>query len=396
MSQSNKTNRVTAEGFRKLISLLRFVLPRKYAFAGGLIALTISSLTTLAFPMLLGDLINLANPAAELERINRIALILLVVFAFNAVFSYLRIYLFEIVTQNMLASLRQQTYNHLIRLPMSFFSGRRVGELNSRISADIAILQETFTFTLAQFVRQVITIVGGVILLSIISVKLTLFMLMFVPVVAIGARLFGKKIRRISKNTQDQVATSNIIVEETLQGISNVKAYANERFELERYSSSTNAVISIALRGARFRALLISLIIFALFATIVGVIWYGVYLVNQGEGLQAGDLFKFILYTVFIGASISGLADLYSQVQKAIGSTESLMALLDETAEFEPIDDESCRHELIGQLEFRGLEFCYPSRAELLVLRDINLLIKPGMRVALVGPSGAGKTTSTV
>ncbi len=393
MSQPNKSNKVSAEGFRKLLSLLRFVMPRKYAFAGGLIALTISSLTTLAFPMLLGDLINLANPAAELERINHLALLLLGVFAFNAVFSYLRIYLFEIVTQNMLASLRQQTYNHLIRLPMSFFSGRRVGELNSRISADIAILQETFTFTLAQFVRQVITILGGVILLSIISVKLTLFMLMFVPVVAIGARLFGKKIRRISKNTQDQVATSNIIVEETLQGISNVKAYANERFELERYSSSTNAVISIALRGARFRALLISLIIFALFATIVGVIWYGVYLVNQGEGLQAGDLFKFILYTVFIGASISGLADLYSQVQKAIGSTESLMSLLDETAEFEPIDDESCRHELIGQLEFRGLGFRFPSRAELLVLQDINLLIKPGMRVALVGPSGAGKTT---
>lgn len=393
MSQPNKSNKVSAEGFRKLLSLLRFVMPRKYAFAGGLIALTISSLTTLAFPMLLGDLINLANPAAELERINHLALLLLGVFAFNAVFSYLRIYLFEIVTQNMLASLRQQTYNHLIRLPMSFFSGRRVGELNSRISADIAILQETFTFTLAQFVRQVITILGGVILLSIISVKLTLFMLMFVPVVAIGARLFGKKIRRISKNTQDQVATSNIIVEETLQGISNVKAYANERFELERYSSSTNAVISIALRGARFRALLISLIIFALFATIVGVIWYGVYLVNQGEGLQAGDLFKFILYSVFIGASISGLADLYSQVQKAIGSTESLMSLLDETAEFEPIDDESCRHELIGQLEFRGLGFRFPSRAELLVLQDINLLIKPGMRVALVGPSGAGKTT---
>ncbi len=393
MSQHPKSKRISAEGFRKLLSLLRFVLPKKYAFAGGLIALTISSLTTLAFPMLLGDLINLANPSAELERINRIALVLLAIFAFNAVFSYLRIYLFEVVTQHMLAGLRQQTYNHLIRLPMSFFSGRRVGELNSRISADIAILQETFTFTLAQFVRQVITIVGGVILLSIISVKLTLFMLMFVPIVAIGARLFGKKIRSISKNTQDQVATSNIIVEETLQGISNVKAYANERFELERYTTSTNSVIGIALKGARLRAMLISLIIFALFATIVGVIWYGVFLVNKGEGLQPGDLFKFILYTVFIGASISGLADLYSQVQKAVGSTESLMALLDEKPEFLPVVEGGCEHQLSGELVLQNVSFSYPSRPEVEVLKNINLSIPAGRRIALVGPSGAGKTS---
>ncbi|MCE1201344.1 MAG: ATP-binding cassette domain-containing protein [Bacteroidia bacterium] len=393
MSQNQKAKRISAEGFRKLLSLLRFVLPKKYAFAGGLVALTISSLTTLAFPMLLGDLINLANPAAELERINRIALILLAVFAFNAVFSYLRIYLFEVVTQHMLAGLRQQTYNHLIRLPMSFFSGRRVGELNSRISADIAILQETFTFTLAQFVRQMITIVGGVVLLSIISVKLTLFMLMFVPVVAIGARLFGKKIRGISKNTQDQVATSNIIVEETLQGISNVKAYANERFELERYTTSTNSVIGIALKGARLRALLISLIIFALFATIVGVIWYGVFLVNRGEGLQPGDLFKFILYTVFIGASISGLADLYSQVQKAVGSTESLMALLEEKPEFTTVEESGCEHQLGGELIMEKVSFRYPSRPEVEVLKNVSLSIPAGKRIALVGPSGAGKTT---
>lgn len=393
MSQNQKAKRISAEDFRKLLSLLRFVLPKKYAFAGGLVALTISSLTTLAFPMLLGDLINLANPAAELERINRIALILLAVFAFNAVFSYLRIYLFEVVTQHMLAGLRQQTYNHLIRLPMSFFSGRRVGELNSRISADIAILQETFTFTLAQFVRQVITIVGGVVLLSIISVKLTLFMLMFVPVVAIGARLFGKKIRGISKNTQDQVATSNIIVEETLQGISNVKAYANERFELERYTTSTNSVIGIALKGARLRALLISLIIFALFATIVGVIWYGVFLVNRGEGLQPGDLFKFILYTVFIGASISGLADLYSQVQKAVGSTESLMALLEEKPEFTTVEESGCEHQLGGELIMEKVSFRYPSRPEVEVLKNVSLSIPAGKRIALVGPSGAGKTT---
>lgn len=385
--------KLSLNGLKRLFSLLKYVWPKRYAFVGGMLALSVSSLTTLAFPMLLGDLINQANPEANLENINRIALVLLAIFAVNAVFAYLRIYWFEIVTQHMLASLRQTTYNHLIRLPMYFFSKHRVGELNSRISADISVLQETFTFTIAQFIRQLITIIGGVVLLSLVSVKLTLFMLAFVPLVAIGARFFGKHIRSLSKKTQGQVAQANIIVEETLQGITNVKAYANESFENERYTKSTNEVIHIAVKGAKARAMFISLIVFSLFSTIVGVIWYGVYLVNQGEGLNAGDLFKFILYTVFIGASISGMADLYAQVQKAVGATESLLDLLEESTEFGEAGQTGCEQQLQGAVKFEHLGFAYPGRPEIEVLKDIHLEIGAGMKIALVGASGAGKTT---
>ena len=175
---------------------------------------------------------------------------------------------------------------------MAFFSSRRVGELNSRISADIALLQETFTTTLAQFIRQIIIIVGGITLLTIISPRLTLFMLAFVPVVAVIARFFGTYIRKLSKEAQDNVADSNTIVEETLQAISNVKAFANEGFEKLRYKKKTDEVIEVALRGAKYRGLFVSFIFFALFGSIVGVIWYGVYLVNQGAGMTSGDLFK--------------------------------------------------------------------------------------------------------
>lgn len=386
--------KVTRQGLKRLIRLFRFVKPQQRTFAIGLIFLLLSSLTTLIFPMLIGDLLDSANKGT-LDAINQIGIILLIVFAATAIFSYFRIYLFAVVTQKTLALLRQTTYNHLITLPMVFFSSRRVGELNSRISADIALLQETFTTTLAQFIRQVVIIIGGITLLTVISPRLTLFMLAFVPVVAIIARIFGTYIRKISKKTQDKVAESNTIVEETLQAITNVKAFANEAFEIFRYKKKTDEVIDVALKGAKYRGLFVSFIFFAMFGSITGVIWYGVYLVNQGEGMTSGDLFKFVLYTVFIAGSISGMADLYSQIQKAIGATENLIDILDEVPEpldFKVHDKASC---CTGKVEFKHVSFVYPTRQDVTVLSDITFSVNKGEQVALVGPSGAGKSTIT-
>lgn len=386
--------KITKTGFKRLVRLFKFVKPQRGTFVLGLVFLVLSSLTTLIFPMLMGDLLDSAN-GGSLDKINQIGLILLAIFFVNAIISYFRIYLFAIVTQKTLALLRQTTYNHLIKLPMAFFSVRRVGELNSRISADIALLQETFTTTLAQFIRQVITIIGGITLLTIISPKLTLFMLAFVPVVAVVARVFGSFIRKLSKETQDKVAESNTIVEESLQAIANVKAFANEAFEIFRYKKKTDEVITIALKGAKYRGLFVSFIFFAMFGSIVGVIWYGVYLVNQGSGMTSGDLFKFVLYTVFIAGSISGMADLYSQIQKAIGATENLLDILDEDPE--PIELNSTKKEqnYTGEVNFQNVSFAYPSRKDMIVLKDISFSVNKGEQVALVGPSGAGKSTVT-
>ncbi|MCD4694595.1 MAG: ATP-binding cassette domain-containing protein [Bacteroidales bacterium] len=386
--------KITKQGFKRLLRLFRFVKPQRNVFLLGLFFLVLSSLTMLIFPMLMGDLLDSAN-SGTLEKINKTGFILLGIFVANAIFSYFRIYLFAVVTQKTLALLRQSTYSHLIKLPMAFFSIRRVGELNSRISADIALLQETFTTTLAQFIRQLIIIVGGITLLSVISPRLTLFMLAFVPVVAIIARVFGTYIRKLSKKTQDKVAESNTIVEETLQAIANVKAFANEAFEIFRYKKKTDEVIDIALKGAKYRGLFVSFIFFAMFGSIVGVIWYGVYLVNQGEGMTSGDLFKFVLYTVFIAGSISGMADLYSQLQKALGATENLMDILDEDPE--PIEITSTKKEqcCTGEVKFNNVSFAYPSRKNMIVLKDISFSVNKGEQVALVGPSGAGKSTVT-
>ncbi len=384
--------KLTKSGLKRLIRLFRFIRPQRWTFALGLFFLVLSSLTTLIFPALLGDLLDSASNKS-MEQINRIGWILVGVFTVNAIFSFFRIYLFAIVTQKTLALLRQTTYNHLIRLPMVFYSMHRVGELNSRISADIALLQETFTTTIAQFIRQIITITGGIAILAYISPRLTLFMLAIVPVVAVVARIFGTFIRKMSKDAQTKVAESNNIVEETLQAITNVKAFANEAFESLRYKRKTDEVIDISLKGAKWRGLFVSFIFLAMFGSIVGVIWYGVYLVNTGSGITVGDLFKFVLYTVFIAGSISGLADFYSQIQKAIGATENLLDILEENPE--PIGESGSKGGLCcnGKVEFRKVNFSYPGRKNVEVLRDVSFTVHKGQQVALVGPSGSGKTT---
>jgi len=384
--------KISKENLRKLFRLYTFVLPQKWTFMLGMLFLVLSSLTNLAFPMFLGDMLDAAGNDS-MNRINELAYILFGIFGLTAVFSYLRIYTFAVVTQNTLARLRQSTYHHLIKLPMSFFMNRRVGELNSRISADIALLQETFTTTLAQFLRQVITIIGGIALLTYISPHLTGFMLLIIPLISLVAVYFGRFIRKLSKITQEKIAESNVIVEETLNGIDTVKSFSNEGFEASRYRRKTNEVIAVALKNAHWRGAFTSFIIITMFGSIVGVIWYGVTLVQQGELISSGDLFKFILYSVFIAASIGGMAELFTKIQKAIGATENLLEILDEKPEMAANTPLKAGDRIRGSVSIRNVDFYYPTRPDLQVLTDVNINIREGHQIALVGPSGSGKST---
>ncbi|MEQ8909156.1 MAG: ABC transporter transmembrane domain-containing protein [Vicingaceae bacterium] len=384
--------KLTKASIKKSLRLFKYVKPYLGTFSIGLVFLFLSSAASMVFPYLTGQLVDAAN-TEFLDQINRIALMLLGIFFLNAVFSFFRIYLFAIVTQKTLASLRQATYDQLIRLKMKFFSERRVGELNSRISSDISLLQETLTTTIAEFLRQIIIIVIGISLLTYISGKLTLLMLALVPVVVLVAVLFGKKIRKLSKEAQDAVADSNVIVEETLQGIATVKAFVNEQFEYLRYKKKTDEVIGVSLKGAKWRGAFASFIIFCLFGSIVAVIWYGVILVQEDQ-LSIGDLFTFILYSVFVGASLGGIADLYSQLQKAIGATENLLEILDEEKEEESVKQDSVPITK-GALSFQAVDFAYPNRPDIEVLKELSFEVQAGQQVALVGPSGAGKSTIT-
>lgn len=393
MNSEVPKKKITIPGLRKLFKLYSFIKPYKYEYALGLLFLLGSSSASLVFPKLLGELVDLGNQGKLAQEINRIALILIAVLVGQSVFSYFRIFFFVRVAEKTLADLRQHTFNHLIRLPMKFFQFRRVGELNSRISSDITLLQDALTSTLAEFLRQIIIIVGGVTLMMITSLKLTLFMLMILPVIMILVVLFGRYIRKLSKLAQKQVADSNVIVEETLQGIQSVKAFTNEFFEMLRYKQKTVEIAQTGIKNGKLRGAFSSFTILGLFGAMVAVIWKGAHLLATGE-LATGELFSFVIYSMFIGGTIGGMADVFARVQKFIGATEDLLEIFNEPVEeVGEITSLPPKQILHGSIRFDALSFSYPTRTETEVLHEINVTIKPDSLVALVGPSGAGKST---
>jgi len=376
--------------FKKSLKVFKYLKPYKSVYIVGLIFLLLSSFASLLFPLFIGEMVDASQKS--MSSINKMALLLFALFTLQAIFSYFRIVLFVNVAEKFLAKLRQVTYEHLIRLPMTFFNKRRVGELNSRIASDISLLQETFTTTSAEFIRQVIIVIGGVVLLGFTSIRLAGFMLSIFPVIIIVAVIIGRKLRAYSKTVQDHIASSNTIVEETLQGITNVKAFANEMFESIRYKKTTEQIVVVAIKGGKLKAAFASFIIIGIFGAIAAVIWYGARLIHAGE-MSMGDLTSFLMLTIFIGASIGSIADLYAQIQKAIGATDKLMELLEEIPEDHNEGD--VLHNIKGFISFKNLSFSYPNRKDVQVLKKINIEVQKGEQVALVGSSGAGKSTVT-
>ena len=383
--------KITASSLKKAKIIFKYAGKNRWKFFVGLIFLLLTSVTALAFPKFMGMLVDCVNEK-DGDLANKIALGLMLVLVLQSVFSFFRLSLFVNFTENTLANVRLALYTNLIKLPLSFFSQKRVGELNSRISNDIGQIQDTLTTTIAEFLRQFILIIGSFIMLASINWKLTIMMVSIVPIVGVAAVIFGKFIRKYSKTVQDKVAESQVVVEETMQGISIVKAFANEWYEIERYKQKILEVVKIGIKGGLFRGYFASFIIVCLFGTIVAVVWYGVTLAIAGE-ISVGELFTFILYSSYVGASSGGIAELYSQMQKAIGATERVFELLDEVPEKINSNEESSIEKINGVVAFKNVAFSYPSRKEIQVLKNVSFTAKFGQKIALVGPSGTGKST---
>ena len=406
-----------AEPRAEIRELLSWGNEWRWSFRLAVFAQVISMMFGLLFPWLMGHLVDASMPSikslpgeAWKPGIDTVALVLLGTLAIQAALTFFYSAAFQTAGQRTVVALRKRLYGRLLEFPMKFFGEHRVGELASRLGSDMTVLEDFFCSAVPQAIRQGMLLVGGLVAIFLTSPRLAGLMLLSFPVFISLAVLFGRSVRKLSRHAQDKLAEAATIVEETLQGVASVKAFGNEEFERRRHATAMDAFLATVLRGARYRAALIAFIILGIFGAIVLVLWYGARLMQAGE-LTHGELTKFTLYMLFIGGGVSSLAEVMSAVQKSVGASHRVRGLL-----AEPVESSRRREEAgaLGNAEcgtrnaeersarllpsaatvaFDDVHFRYPSRTDMPVLRGVTLEAKPGERIALVGASGAGKST---
>lgn len=401
--RAEKVEKPSKDSIKKAKGIFKYMRPYRGMFVIGWIFLVLSTSTGMIFPYLMGQLLGQGSSdpgdtssainAIGMDQVTNIILALVILFFSQAVFSFFRVVIFTNVTEKTLRDVRKDAFSRLIYMPMDFFNQNKVGELTSRMSADITQLQETLKTTIAEFFRSLVTVFGTIIVLAFISWKLALMMLATVPVVAIIAVIFGRFIKKLSKEAQDESAKSNSILEESMMGISNVKSFTNEGMLIGKFGSAIESIKSLNIKSGLWRGAFISFIIFAVFGAIVFVIWQGV-LMTQGPNpeLDSEWFFTFIIYTAMMGASVGGIPNLYASIQKSIGATENLMSLIQNESEQELLRGDQTP-DLTGSLAFNNVKFAYPQRPDIEVLKDLSISVQRNQTIGLVGSSGAGKST---
>ncbi|NNF62858.1 MAG: ATP-binding cassette domain-containing protein [Acidimicrobiia bacterium] len=388
------SGKIAKGDLRQMRRLIAFIKPYRRQMIYAVIGIVIAAGLGLVFPRILGNLVDSAlSPATpgDTTALDRLALLLIGVFAAQALFTAIRVYYLSAVGEGVVADLRTAVYRHLMTLSVRFFDSRKTGEITSRLTSDVSVVQATVSIAVAQAISQVVTLVGGVTLMFITSITLTAYVLSFVPIAIITATWFGRRLRRISTGFQDLVAEANAAAEESISAVRVVKWFSAEKFQVARYSEAVGRSYAIALKRARIRAFFTPIVTFVAFATLAVILWLGGRQVLAGD-LSVGDLVSFLVYTLTVAGAIGTFSGLYGQLQEALGSTQRIFELLDEKNDLPQATSPKRMPRVSGHVRFNDVTFRYSDR-DVEVLRRISLDVRPGEVTAIVGPSGAGKST---
>ncbi len=407
--QRKAAGRGKSRDLRPLLRLLPYIVRYKFMLFGALTFLLVAASAFIYFPIVIGDLVDegfsIENPA----QINQYVLAFVAVALVMGVAGAVRYFFVTWIGERVVADLRSDVYRHITSLSPAFFEITKTGEVLSRLTTDTTLIQTVVGSTVSIALRSTIQGIGVFVMLFVTSVYLTGITLLAVPVLVVVAIALGRRLRRLSRYSQDRVADTSAYAGESLNAIQTVQAFTHESVDREEYDAAVEEAFHVAIRRVIARAILTSIVTSLAFASVGLVFWAGAQMVmetkvatlefgqlaaDNQEQFTAGDLTQFIVYAIMLALSVAALSEVWSEVQRAAGATERLMELLDIEPKIKAPDNPvPMLRPANGRVEFRNCTFCYPTRPEVLALDRLSFMVEPGERVALVGPSGAGKTT---
>lgn len=395
------------ENFKKSFRLFKYLGKSKWIFVLGMFFVLATAIVGLYFPIMAGKMFGYLGQASSMATdifkgsVQGTGIELFILLIIQGLVSFGRVYTFSLVTENILKGLRADTFQKLVQMPMGFFSKNQVADLSSRVATDINVISEAFTVNIAEVIRQTIVGTGGLILLvNYTGWNVAKWFLAIIPPITIIAILYGKRIRKYSKGFQDKIAESNIIVSEALTGITSVKAFTNEALEIEKYNKVTNEIRKFGIKYGIMRGAFFAFIITCIFGSIFFILYQMLLLLNQvgPDGLPlltSANFGIFMMLSLFVAASLGGLPEQLASIQRALGATDRVFDIIDDTNEEINLAHRNNLNlnRVKGDLEFKNIQFTYPTRPDFVVLKDVSFSAKAGQTIALVGSSGSGKST---